>query len=150
MTGILDKAKHALHLDDETDDPVQYRHDLDVARDKHRAEEARADALAAEREADLRAHPSHGHTLEPVQAHELSSVPHRAPLSEAAHGHAQVEVGRATTPDLEGVTHIPEDQLPERKPRMEHTALRPSDPNDVNSMNGKVYPLNVAGDDYAP
>ncbi|GAA5847595.1 hypothetical protein JCM9279_005316 [Rhodotorula babjevae] len=144
----MDKIKHALHLDDKTDDPVEYRKWVDDARDKHNAEEARADALAAEREADQRAHPSHAHTLEPVQAHELSSMPHRPALEEAAEGHNAVHPGEVTRPDLEGVTHIPESELPERKPRMEHTALRPSDPNDMNSMDGAAS-YGTAGDDRA-
>lgn len=42
-------------------------------------------------------------------------MPHRASLEEAAEGHP---AGRATTPDLEGVTHIPESQLPRRHDRM--------------------------------
>lgn len=33
---------------------------------------------------------------------------------------------KAAMPDLEGVTHIPESKLPQRKDRMEHTATRPA------------------------
>lgn len=214
MTGFVDKAKHALHLDQvrrhrsppsrlpsrlpsppcpppttdlrppqETKDPVQTRYQVDAARDSHDREEARADALAgapvslpssssptvhteptpcpapaAEREADQRAHPSHAHTLEPFERTEPSSLARRTSLKAAAHGHTRVDGGEVTQPDLDGVTHIPESQLPERKPcvppfsrslevdadplasppplsphrRMDPTALRPSDPNDLN------------------
>jgi hypothetical protein len=48
-------------------------------------------------------------------------MPHRASLEEAAEGKP---AGRATTPDLEGVTHIPESQLPRRHDRM-GTSLPP-------------------------
>ncbi|TNY22309.1 hypothetical protein DMC30DRAFT_392516 [Rhodotorula diobovata] len=148
MTGFVDKAKHALHLDQETKDPVQTRYQVDAARDSHDREEARADALAAEREADQRAHPSHAHTLEPFERTEPSSLARRTSLKAAAHGHTRVDEGEVTQPDLDGVTHIPESQLPERKPRMDPTALRPSDPNDLNSMDGAAT-YGTAGDDRA-
>jgi len=43
-------------------------------------------------------------------------MPHRPALEEAAEGHSAVRPGEVTRPDLEGVTHIPESELPERKP----------------------------------
>lgn len=43
-------------------------------------------------------------------------MPHRPALEEAAEGHNAVRPGEVTRPDLEGVTHIPESELPERKP----------------------------------
>lgn len=76
----------------------------------------------AEREAFERTHPTASGPPDavpiPPASLDLSTVPHRASLDEAAHGdhakhHHAVEKG-ATTPDLDGVTHIPEKQLPPR------------------------------------
>ncbi|GAA5886974.1 hypothetical protein JCM6882_009403 [Rhodosporidiobolus microsporus] len=144
--GILDKVKHALGADEETKSPERLEDEKHAAMNRHNAEEARADALIQQREASERAHPERSGPPDvvPVAArHELSSMPHRASLEEAAEGHS---AGKVTQPDLEGVTHIPESQLPPRLPRMENTGLRPSDPNDPNSMNG-LPTGTVAGDD---
>lgn len=78
--------------------------------------------LTAEREASERAYPTLSGPPDtvpiPPASLDLSSVPHRASLDEAAHGdhakhHHAVEKG-ATTPDLDGVTHISEKHLPPR------------------------------------
>ncbi|GAA6009902.1 hypothetical protein JCM10207_002151 [Rhodosporidiobolus poonsookiae] len=131
----------------ETNDPDKLEEEKHEAMSSHEREEARADALIASREASERAHPSASGPpdLVPVSAaHDLSSVPHRAALEDAAEGR---KAGRATTPDLDGVTHIPESELPVRHERMENTATRPADPNDPKSMNGLPDNWTTAGDD---
>ncbi|POY72971.1 hypothetical protein BMF94_3957 [Rhodotorula taiwanensis] len=152
--GVLNKIEHALHLDDRTRDLDTVHASTHVARDQHEAEERRADALMIERDAEQRAHPETsgppGTVPLAAQHDNLSSMPHRASLDEAAHGdHAhQHHAERQTTPDMEGVAHVPEKDLPQRYDRMEGTGLRPSDPNDVHSMDGKPLPLGAsAGDD---
>ncbi|GAA6012724.1 hypothetical protein JCM11491_002543 [Sporobolomyces phaffii] len=145
MSHLVDKIKHIVHpTGDKTPDEIDA--DKHRAMNNHEAEEQRADALAKERQLDEVAHPSqHGTptTLPPQgQGQDLSSFPHRDSLADAAHHHHE----SATHPDLQGATHIPESQLPQRHYRMEHTALRPSDPNDPNSMDGAAS-YNVAGDD---
>ncbi|KDE03769.1 hypothetical protein, variant [Microbotryum lychnidis-dioicae p1A1 Lamole] len=52
-------------------------------------------------------------------------------------------------PDLYGGTHIPETSLPQMHHETQHTALRPSDPNDPTAMDGAVRNDTSAGDDYA-
>ncbi|TKA52830.1 hypothetical protein B0A53_04526 [Rhodotorula sp. CCFEE 5036] len=155
MANALHKIEHALHLDDRTRNPEKVHEETHIAERRHREEEERANALIAEREAFERTHPTASGPPDavpiPPASLDLSTVPHRASLDEAAHGdhakhHHAIEKG-ATTPDLDGVTHIPEKQLPPRLDRMEHTALRPSDPNDYKSMDGKPLPLGAAGDD---
>ncbi|GAA5988601.1 hypothetical protein JCM10908_003637 [Rhodotorula pacifica] len=155
MAPALHKIEHALHLDDRTRNPEKVHEETHVAERRHEQEEKRANALIAEREASERAHPALSGPPDavpiPPASQSLSSFPNRASLDEAAHGnqakhHHAIEKG-ATTPDLDGVTHIPEKDLPPRIERMEHTALRPSDPNDYKSMDGKPLPLGAAGDD---
>ena len=53
-------------------------------------------------------------TLEPFERTEPSSLARRTSLKAAAHGHTRVDEGEVTQPDLDGVTHIPEKQLPPR------------------------------------
>ncbi|GAA5915148.1 uncharacterized protein JCM6883_001747 [Sporobolomyces salmoneus] len=144
MSHLVDKIKHVVHpTGNKTPDEID--NDKHRAMNDHEAEEQRADALAKERELDEVAHPAqHGTptSLPPQQQHDLSSFPHRDTLADAAHHehHSQ------THPDLAGVTHIPESELPERHYRKENTALRPADPNDPRSMDGAAN-YNVAGDD---
>ncbi|GAA5998760.1 hypothetical protein JCM5350_007633 [Sporobolomyces pararoseus] len=144
MSHLVDKIKHVVHpTGNKTPDEID--NDKHRAMNNHEAEEQRADALAKERELDERAHPSqHGTptSLPPQQQGELSSFPHRDSLSDAAHHHHETQ----THPDMQGVTHIPESELPERKYRIENTALRPADPNDPRAMDGAAN-YNVAGDD---
>ncbi|GAA6003933.1 uncharacterized protein JCM10292_000612 [Rhodotorula paludigena] len=153
MSHLLDKAKHALHLDDKTKDPAQLENEKHGAMLAHNREEARADALIAERESVEEAHPTPVGVAEvPVagtgeSGAGLSSMPQRPALEDAAEGHTRVEPGEVTLPDLDGVTHVPERELPPRKERMENTATRPADAGDPESMNGYPVPLNVAGDD---
>lgn len=42
-------------------------------------------------------------------------MPQRPALEDAAEGHTRVEPGEVTLPDLDGVTHVPERELPPRK-----------------------------------
>ncbi|BGP58659.1 hypothetical protein JCM8202_006365 [Rhodotorula sphaerocarpa] len=156
MANALHKIEHALHLDDRTRDPERVTMQTHVAEHAHEREEQRADALMLERQAEQRAHPESSGPPDtvpiPPASLDLSTFPHRASLDEAAHGdhakqHHSVEKGR-TTPDMEGVTHIREAELVQRSHRTEDTGLRPSDPNDVHSMDGKPMPLGAsAGDD---
>jgi len=56
----------------------------------------------------------------------ISSLAPRNSLDHAAHG------GKGPAlPDLQGGTHIPEKELLRPNHESQHTALRPSDPNDV-------------------
>ncbi|GAA5842182.1 hypothetical protein JCM11251_000118 [Rhodosporidiobolus azoricus] len=146
MSHFLDKVKHAIGADEETKSPEWLEFEKHKAMSAHNTEEARADALAQQRELSQHAHPERSGPPDvvPVSSrHELSNMPHRPSLEDAAEGHA---VPRATTPDLQGVTHIPESELPPRLDRMENTATRPADPNDPKSMNG-LPTGTVAGDD---
>ncbi|GAA5941443.1 uncharacterized protein JCM15063_006104 [Sporobolomyces koalae] len=143
MTNLLDKVQHVLHpTGNKAPDAIDDQKHQET--NAHEAEEQRADALAKERQLDEAVHPSQHGTPEQLaaQGHDLSSFPHRDSLGDAAHHHHEQQ----THPDMQGVTHIPESELPERKYRLEHTALRPSDPNDPNSMDGRAN-YNVAGDD---
>ena len=76
----------------------------------------------------------------------LSSFAPRVPLDQAVHpGHSKKPSG----PDTTSGTHIPEQELPVKMHhRKEHTAARPSDPNDEHSMDGKPE-KSSAGDDMA-
>ncbi|BGO96290.1 hypothetical protein JCM10020v2_008027 [Rhodotorula toruloides] len=171
MSHFLSEVKHALHIGEPTDDPERVAKETHAAQASHEKEEARADRLIgtfrsspfveaveewthpalffkAEREQEARVQPATSGPPDVVPPPaELSSFPHRQNLDEVAHDPQHAHAKKQTTPDLEGVTHIPESELPPRLPRMENTALRPSDPNDPNSMNGLPEPLNVAGDD---
>ncbi|GAA5858120.1 hypothetical protein JCM8547_005658 [Rhodosporidiobolus lusitaniae] len=144
--SLGNKIKHFIHPD--TKDPDTVDAEKHRAHDSHVAEEARADALIAQRENQEHVHPERSGPPDVVPSrHNLSSMPHRESL-EAAAEHKHITPGGTTTPDMMYVTHIPESELPIRHERMENTALRPSDPNDVNSMNGAVDPRStVAGDD---
>ncbi|GAA6060640.1 hypothetical protein JCM10212_006391 [Sporobolomyces blumeae] len=127
--------------------PEDIHDDVHAKRDQHEAAERQADALARERKIDERVHPNQHGT--PAQTHptsDLSSFPHRESLDDAAHHSHPTASANETHPDMQGVTHIPESELPPRHYRLEDTALRPSDPNDPNSMNGKAN-YAVAGDD---
>ncbi|KAK4702677.1 hypothetical protein P7C70_g3547, partial [Phenoliferia sp. Uapishka_3] len=116
----------------------------------------RAEALADERIAEREQQEAHErpHDWQPptvVHGREpLATVVHRASVKRGGrHAGETGEHGpKVGMPDMEGVTHIPESELPVRHERSEHTALRPSDPNDPNSMDGKPNPTS-AGDDYA-
>ncbi|GAA5884012.1 hypothetical protein JCM16303_001359 [Sporobolomyces ruberrimus] len=146
MSGLVDKLKHVVHpTGNKTPDEIDA--DKHRAMSNHEAEEQRADALAKERKLDEVAHPSqHGTptSLPPqTQGQTLSSFPQRDSLDDAAHHHHE---NAPHHPDMQGVTHIPESELPERHYRKENTALRPSDPNDPNSMDGAAN-YAVAGDD---
>ncbi|GAA6030532.1 hypothetical protein JCM8097_006192 [Rhodosporidiobolus ruineniae] len=141
--STLDKIKHAILPD--TKDPEQLEQEKHKAMSRHAAEEAKADKNIAQREAEEHAHPSRSGPPDVVPSkHDLSSFPHRGSLEEAAEGQ---KPGRATTPDHLNQTHIPESELPIRHDRMENTATRPADPNDVKSMNGLPDNWAVAGDD---
>ncbi|BGP21052.1 hypothetical protein JCM10213v2_009231 [Rhodosporidiobolus nylandii] len=141
--STLDKIKHAILPD--TKSPEQLDDEKHIAMNNHEREEARADALIAKRENQEHVHPERSGPPDVVPSkYELSSMPHRASLEEAAEGKAP---GRATTPDMEYGTHIPESELPIRHERMENTGLRPSDPNDPKSMDGLPDNWTTAGDD---
>ncbi|GAA5838617.1 hypothetical protein JCM3766R1_006035 [Sporobolomyces carnicolor] len=146
MSHLVDKIKHVVHpTGNKTPDEID--NDKHRAMNDHEAEEQRADALAKERRLDEVAHPAqHGTptSLPPQSQHDLSSFPHRDSLDDAAHHHH--DSNEATHPDMARVTHIPESELPERKYRIENTALRPHDPNDPRSMDGAANDT-VAGDD---
>ncbi|GAA5970395.1 hypothetical protein JCM11641_001692 [Rhodosporidiobolus odoratus] len=144
--SVLDKVKDFINPQgQETKSPQQLEDEKHVAMNNHEREEARANALIAQREAAEHVHPERSGPPDAVRSrHELSSMPHRASLEEAAEGH---QAGKVTTPDLTGGTHIPESELPIRHERMENTATRPSDPNDRKSMNGLPDNWSTAGDD---
>ena len=114
-------------------------------------------SYAGEREADERVTGSTG-TGGPVHLSRMSSLGRRPSLGVAAgktkerkhhpHGAHGISSGGlaavggalgggggelsygAGEPDMQGVTRIPESELKPRADRMEHTATRPSDPND--------------------
>ncbi|GAA5833191.1 hypothetical protein JCM5353_009054 [Sporobolomyces roseus] len=147
MSGLVDKIKHAVH-------PTGTKTVEEVDQDKHNkthaheVEEARADTLARERNLDEVAHPSqHGTPMTLTgqnQGENLSSFAPRETLDAAAHHQHETK----HHPDLQGVTHIPESEMPQRHNRKENTALRPSDPNNPAAMDGAAN-YNVAGDDRA-
>lgn len=92
--------------------------------------------LTADREADASFEPAAEWTPPTIEhgREPLATVVHRASLERAGRkDDGPAEEGRgAGVPDMDGVTHIPESELPVRHDRKEHTATRPSDPNDPN------------------
>ncbi|GAA5973892.1 hypothetical protein JCM21900_005918 [Sporobolomyces salmonicolor] len=139
----LDKVKHFFQPEP-TDDPVEVHEDIHRARDSHLKAEAQADALIQQRESSELKHPTESGPPDVVPPpHELSSFAHRPSLEEAAEGKT---APAQTTPDLEGVTHIPESELPVRHERMHHTGLRPGG---FDEWSSKDDPPNTttAGDD---
>ncbi|GAA5927282.1 hypothetical protein JCM1841_001343 [Sporobolomyces salmonicolor] len=139
----LDKVKH-FFKPEPTDDPVEVHDDIHRARDSHLQAEAQADALIQQRESSELKRPTESGPPDVVPPpHELSSFAHRPSLEEAAEGKT---APAQTTPDLEGVTHIPESELPVRHERMHHTGLRPGG---FDEWSSKDDPPNTttAGDD---
>ncbi|GAA5861653.1 hypothetical protein JCM1840_005221 [Sporobolomyces johnsonii] len=128
----LDKLKH-FFKPEPTEDPDEVHEEIHRARDAHVKAEAQADALIQQRESSELEHPSESGPPNVVPPpHELSSFAHRPSLEEAAEGKAPPA---QTTPDLDGVTHIPESELPIRHERMHHTGLRPGGFDEWSSKN---------------
>ena len=139
-----EKQKEPASDDAISSNPPEYSPDSTTAHvERHLEAEAIADELSALREAELPSKP-----VDPIskESTTLSAFAPRLSLDQVVHpDHSK----KLTGPDTTGGSHIPEEELPVKMHhRKENTAARPSDPHDVNSMDGRPEE-STAGDDMA-